>query len=140
MNKNKSLLTILILLILVIILLDTLWIQNLKVKEPKDIKEKSQIAKLTMTEKNIEKNKVRFIDMTVHKNHIEPTNIHVNQGDTVIIAFADNNATLFDFKYADINYQTVKSYNFKFTADKKGVYEYYCLTCSDKTPGVFIIS
>ncbi len=135
MKKSNTLLLIVILVIICLVALNMMWLSELK-----DINSNKMQDSVNRPTNNKANQNIKFIDMTIHKNRMDPLYIAVNKGDKVIISFADANASELEFVgYPELS-QKVKLYNIEFTANRQGIYEYYCLNCVDKMPGLLIVN
>ena len=131
MNKRKSLLIILLLIVLILGVLNYMWIQDLKdLNRGETYKE--TVPKLGMQSANV-------VYMTVHQDRLYPYTIEANKGDMLVIDFADVNATEIEIPGYDFS-QKVRLYSFNLILDKAGVFEYYCLNCEQKAPGLLIVN
>lgn len=135
MRKTNILLLIVILVLICLVALNILWLSEVNITNTNEM----QNVHNTIP-RNRETQSIRFVDMTIHQNRMDPLYISVNKGDKVIISFADSNSSELEFVgYPELN-QRVKLYNIEFTANRQGIYEYYCLNCLDKTPGILIVN
>jgi len=81
----------------------------------------------------------KFIELTVHQDRIFPYTIYANKGDNIVLSFGATNITDFFIEDYDIN-EKIKLSNINFVADKSGAFEYYCLNCDHKLPGLLIVN
>ncbi len=131
MNKRKILLIILLLIVIILGILNIMWLQDLK-------EDNTELNFNTQTPE-INKPGIRIIHMTTHQDRIYPYTIEAKVGDILIIDFASVNATELEVQGHDVS-QRVKLYSIDLTLNKKGIFEYYCLNCNQKAPGLLIVN
>jgi plastocyanin len=134
MNKKSSLITILLVVVLLLGILDFMLLQDL------------QNNSFKTTTNNIEpvkdlnnNHEIKIFEMTKHQERIFPNTINVDKGDKVVISFVASEPTqivIDDFGVVE----NIQANNFEFVANKKGVFDYYCLDCDNKLGGVIIVN
>ena len=102
----------------------------------------------TLNTNSVDKNSDVLYSVFLRDDVFSPAVLYANKGDKIILTFNNGKLTpeklevLYDFNIPEFGISTVvdTAQQIEFVANKKGEFDYFCLTCSPQVKGLLIVN